>query len=129
MINHPSAISLVKIAFTMVWKVTGDVMAWLACIPENHGGMHGNPMMGSGKLPEGRLEGVGPRMEACEPLEGRLTGNDKVSMSHGHSRQDLDYLAHWPILAQSTQCEDESPAQEAAQQSLDASVSLMIVHD
>ena len=67
-----------------------------------------NPMMGSGRLPEGRSESVGPRMEAGEPLEGRSVSNNEVSMSHGHSRQDLDNLACWPILAQSTQCEEES---------------------
>ena len=59
-------------------------------------------MMGSGGLPEGGLESVGPRMEAGEPLEGRSTGSDEVSMSHGHSRQDSDYPACQPILAQST---------------------------
>ena len=32
-------------------------------------------------LPEGELEGAGPRMEAGEPLEGRSVSNDKVSMS------------------------------------------------
>ena len=63
--------------------------------------MCGDPMMGSGGLPEGRLREVGPRMEAGEPLEGRSTGNDKVSMSHGCSRQVLDYPACWPIPAQS----------------------------
>ena len=77
-------------------------MAWLACMSENHGDMHGNPMMGSGRLPEGRLGEVGPRMEAGEPLEGRSSSNDKVSMSHGHSGQDLDYLAHQPVSAWST---------------------------
>ena len=41
-------------------------------------------------------------MEAGEPLEGRLTGNNEVSMSHGCSGQDSDYLAHQPILAWST---------------------------
>ena len=77
----------------VVWlpaKQEGDVMVQLAHMPENHGGMQGNPMMGSGRLPEGRSESVGPRMEAGEPLEGRLTGNNKVSMSHGCSRQDSD---------------------------------------
>ena len=108
---------------------TYPVTAQLAHMPENHGGMHGNPMMGSGRLPEGGSKSVGPRIEAGEPLEGRSTDNDEVSMSHGCSRQDLDYLACRPILAQSTQCKDESSAQEAAQQSLDASVSLTIVHD
>ena len=62
-------------------------------MPENHRGMHKNPMMGSGGLPEGRLECVGPRMEAGEPLEGRSVSNNEVSMSHGHSGQDSDYLA------------------------------------
>ena len=79
-------------------------------MPENHGDMQGNPMMGSGGLPEGRLEGVGPRMEAGEPLEGRSNGNNEVSMSHGCSRQDSDYPACWPVPAWSTQCEDESSA-------------------
>ena len=70
-----------------------NVMVQLACMPENHGDMCTDPMMGSGRLPEGRSESRGPRMEAGEPLEGRSNGNDKVSMSHGHLRQDLDY---WP---------------------------------
>ena len=61
-----------------------------------------NPMMGSDGLPEGRLGEVGPRMEADEPLEGRSNGNEEVSIVHGCSRQDLDYLACWPIPAQST---------------------------
>ena len=56
-------------------------------------------MMGSGRLLEGRLGEVGPRMEAGELLEGRLIGNDKVSISHGHSGQDSDYLACQPIPA------------------------------
>ena len=98
-------------------------------MPENHGDMHRDPMMGSGRLPEGRSEGRSPRMEAGEPLEGRSISNNKVSMSHGHSGQDLDYLACWPIPAWSTQCKKEPSAQEAAQWSLDASVSMMIVHD
>ena len=76
-------------------------MAWLACMPENHGDMYEDPMMGSGRLLEGRLGEVSPRMEVGEPLEGRSSSNNKVSMSHGHSGQDSDYLAHWPILAQS----------------------------
>ena len=101
-------------------------MAWLAHMPENHGDMQVNPMMGSGRLLEGRLGEVGPRMEAGEPLEGRSTGNDKVSMSHGHSGQDLDYPACQPILAWSTQC-GRVPAWKAAQWSLDASVSMTIV--
>ena len=91
--------------------------------------MHGDPMMGSGGLLEGRLGEVGPRMEAGEPLKGRLTGNDEVSMSHGCLKQDSDYPAHWPILAWSTQCRRRVPTWKAAQQSLDDSVSLMIVHD
>ena len=70
-------------------------------MPENHGGMCENLMMWSGRLPEDRLEGVGPRMEAGEPLEGRSVSSNEVSMSHGHSRQDSDYPAHQPILAQS----------------------------
>ena len=77
------------------------VIVQLAHMPENCRGMCGNLMMGSGRLSEGRLEGVGLRMEAGKPLEGRSNGNDKVSMSHGHSGQDLNYLACWPILAQS----------------------------
>ena len=82
-------------------KQEGDVMVWLACMPENHRDMHVNPMMGSGRLLEGRLGEVGPRMEAGEPLEGRSSSNNEVSMSHGCSRQDSDYLACWPMLAQS----------------------------
>ena len=76
-------------------------MVWLACTPENCGDMCIDPMIGSGGLLEGRSEGRGPRMEAGKPLEGRLVGNDEVSMSHGHSGQVSDYLAHQPILAQS----------------------------
>ena len=95
-------------------------------MPENRRDMHVDPMMGSGGLLEGRLGEVGPRMEAGEPLEGRSSSNDEVSMSHGHSGQDLDYLACWPVLAQSMQC-GGVPAWKAAQQSLDASVSVMIV--
>ena len=41
------------------FKMMSNVTAQLAHMPENHEGMHGNPMMGSGRLPEGRLEGVG----------------------------------------------------------------------
>ena len=63
--------------------------------------MCGDPMIGSGRLPEGRSESVGPRMGAGEPLEGRLVSSDEVSMSHGCSEQDSDYLACWPVLAQS----------------------------
>ena len=125
--SKPSPSLSVTVQLPAKWE--SDVMAWLAHMPENCGGMCGDPMMGSGRLPEGRSESIGPRMEAGEPLEGRLTGNNEVSMSHGRSGQDLDYLACQPILAQSTQCKDESLAQEAAQWSLDASVSLMIVHD
>ena len=77
-------------------------MAWLAHMPENCRDMHADPMMGSGRLLEGRLGEVCPRMEAGEPLEGRSVSNDKVSMSHGHSGQDSDYPAHQPVLAQST---------------------------
>ena len=40
--------------------------------------MHGNSMIGSDGLSEGRTKGRGPRMEAGEPLEGRLNGNDEV---------------------------------------------------
>ena len=58
-------------------------------------------MIGSGGLPEGRSESVGPRMEAGDPLEGRSVSKNEVSMSHRCSRQDSDYPAHWPILAQS----------------------------
>ena len=83
--------------------------------------------MGSGGLLEGRLGEVGPRMEAGKPLEGRSNGNNEVSMSHGHSEQDSDYLAHWPIPAWSMQCGGRVPAWKAAQWSLDASVSMMIV--
>ena len=68
-------------------------------------------------------------MEAGEPLEGRSDSSNEVSMSHGCSGQDLDYPDHQPILAWSMQCERELKAQEAAHQSLDASVSMMIVHD
>ena len=102
-------------------------MAWLACMPENHGDMHVHPMMGSGGLPEGRLGEVGPRMEAGEPLEGRSSSNDEVSIVHGHSGQDLDYPAHWPVLAWSMQCRGRVSTWKAAQQSLDASVSMTIV--
>ena len=108
-------------------KQEGDVMAWLVHMPENCGDMCADPMMGSGRLLEGRLGEVGPRMEAGEPLEGRLNSNEEVSMSHGHSEQDLDYLACWPIPAQSTRCRRRVPTWKAAQWSLDASVSMMIV--
>ena len=81
--------------------IPDSVMAWLACMSENHGGICGDPMMGSGGLPEGRLGEVGPRMEAGEPLEGRLSSNKEVSMSHRHSEQDSDYPACRPIPAQS----------------------------
>ena len=76
-------------------------MVQLACMPENCGDMCANPMMGSGRLLEGRLREVSLRMEAGEPLEGRLSSNNEVSMSHGCSGQDSDYLACWPIPAQS----------------------------
>ena len=72
-----------------VWlpaKQEGDVTVQLACTPENCKDMYRNPMMGSGRLPEGGLEGVGPRMEAGEPLEGRLISNNEVSMTHGCSK-------------------------------------------
>ena len=69
-------------------------------------------MMGSDGLPEGGLEDICPRMEAGEPLEGRSTGNDKVSMSHGCLGQDLDYLACQPILAWSMQCKRRASAQK-----------------
>ena len=49
--------------------------------------------MGSGKLPEGGLEGVSPRIEAGGPLEGRSGSNNEVSMSYGYLGQDLDYPA------------------------------------
>ena len=77
------------------------VMVWLVHMPENCRDMCWNLMMGSGGLPKGRLEDVGLRMEAGEPLKGRLVSNNEVSMSHGCSGQDLDYPAHWPIPAQS----------------------------
>ena len=86
-------------------------------------------MMGSGGLPEGRSEGRSLRMEAGEPLEGRLNGSNEVSMSHGCSGQDSDYLDHQPIPAWSTQCKEQLEAQEAAHQSFNASVRKMIVHD
>ena len=108
-------------------EAAAAVMAQLACMPENHGDMHADPMMGSGGLPEGRLGEVGPRMETGEPLEGRSSINDEVSMSHGCSGQDLDYLACWPVLAQSMQCRRRVPAWKAAQWSLDAPVSMTIV--
>ena len=108
---------------------TACVTAWLACMPENCRDMWGHLMTRSGRLPEGRLEGVSPRIEAGEPLEDRWGSNNKVSMSHGCSGQDSDYLACWPIPAQSMQCKRRASAQEAAQQSLDASVSMMIMHD
>ena len=57
--------------------------------------------MGSGGLLKGGLKDVGPRIEAGEPLEDRSVSNNKVSMSHGCSGQDSDYLAHWPVPAQS----------------------------
>ena len=76
-----------------------SVMAQLACMPENHRDMCVDPMMGSGRLLEGRLGEVGPRMEAGEPLEGRSNSNVEVSMSHGCSEQDSDYPAHWPVPA------------------------------
>ena len=105
----------------------GAVMVQLAHMPENHREMCVDPMMGSGGLLEGRLGEVGPRMEAGEPLEGRSNSNKEVSMSHGHSRQDSDYPACWPILAQSMQCRGRVPTWKAAQWSLDASVSMTIV--
>ena len=79
-----------------------SVTAWLVHAPENCGDIHGDPMMGSGGLPEGRLGEVGPRMEAGEPLEGRSDSDEEVSIVHGCSGQDLDYPACWPVLAQST---------------------------
>ena len=125
--SKPSWPSSVAVQLPAKWE--GDVMAWLAHMPENHGDMCADPMMGSGRLLEGRLGEVGPRMEAGEPLEGRSNSNNKVSMVHRHSRQNLDYPACWPIPAQSTWCGGRVPAWKAAQQSLDASVSMMIVHD
>ena len=74
-------------------------MAWLICMPENHGDMQMYLMMGSGGLSEGRSKGKSLRIEADEPLEGRSVSNDEVSMSYGHSEQDLDYPAHQPISA------------------------------
>ena len=96
-------------------------MVQLACTPGNHRDRHGHLMMGSGGLPEGRLREVGPRMEAGEPLEGRLDSNEGVSIVHGCSGQDLDYLA------QSMRCRRRVPALKAAQWSLAASVSMTIV--
>ena len=116
-----------SVAVRLPAKCKGDVMVQLAYMPENHGDMHVHPMMGSGGLLEGRLGEVGPRMEAGEPLEGRSSSNDEVSIVHGRSGQDLDYPACWPILAQSTQCRGRVSAWKAAQQSLDASVSMTIV--
>ena len=118
-----------SVVVQLLAKWEGDVMAQLACIPENCRDMCKDPMMGSGGLPEGRSESRCPRMEAGVPLEGRLVSNNEVSMSHGCSGQDSDYPACQPILAQSMQCEDESSSQEVAQWSLDTSVSMMIVHD
>ena len=114
-----------KHGWTIWWRT--HVMAWLVYMPENCRDMCVDPMMGSGGLPEGRLGEVGPRIEAGEPLEGRSSSNKEVSMSHGHSEQDLDYLACWPIPAQSTQCRRRVPTWKAAQPSLDASVSMTIV--
>ena len=74
-------------------KQEGDVMVQLAHMPENCGDMHGDPMMGSGGLPKGRLGEVSPRMETGEPLEGRSNSNEEVSIVHGHSGQDSDYPA------------------------------------
>ena len=74
-------------------------MVWLAHMPENCKDMHRDLLMGSDGLPEGRSEGRSPRMEAGEPLEGRSVGDNEVSISHGHLRQDLDYPACQPILA------------------------------
>ena len=111
----PSKLSRPSPSSVAVWlpaKWEGDVMAWLACMPENCKGMHRDPMMGSGRLPE-----------------GRLFSNNEVSMSHGHLRQDLDYQACQLVPAWSMQCERRASAQEAAQWSPDASVSLTIVHD
>ena len=85
-------------------KQKSDVMAWLACMPKNHGNRHKDLMMGLGGLPKDKLEGRSLRMEASEPLKGRSNSNDKVSMSYRCSGQDSDYLAHKPILAQSMQC-------------------------
>ena len=87
---------------SLYMPVTPSVMVWLARMPENHGDMCADPMMGPGRLLEGRLGEVGPRIKAGEPLEGRLSSNNEVSIVHGCSRQDSDYLAHWPIPAQST---------------------------
>ena len=68
-----------------------------------------DPMMGSDRLPEGRLGEVGPRMEAGEPLEGRLSSNDKVSMSHGHLEQDSDYPAASPYRPGAHDADEEYP--------------------
>ena len=75
----------------LFWCV--PVTAQLACMSENCGDMHTDPMMGSGGLPEGRLGEVSPRIEAGEPLEGRSNGNEEVSIVHGCSGQNLDYPA------------------------------------
>ena len=83
--------------------------------------------MGSGGLLEGRLGEVSPRMETGEPLEGRLNSNEEVSIVHGCSGQDLDYLACWPVLAWSMQCRGRVPTWKAAQWSLATSVSMTIV--
>ena len=107
------------------WTVTVQ----LAHMPENHRDMCKNLMIGSSGLPEGRSEGRGPRIEAGEPLEGKLDSNDKVSMSHGCSGQVSDYPDCQPIPAWGMQCERELKTQKVAHQSLDASVSMMIVHD
>ena len=104
-----------------------SVTAWLVHAPENCGDIHGDPMMGSGGLPEGRLGEVGPRMEAGEPLEGRSDSDEEVSIVHGCSGQDSDYPACQPVPAWSTRCGGRVPAWKAAQQSLATSVSMTIV--
>ena len=98
-------------------------------MPENCRDMHKDPMIRSDGLSKGRSESASPRMKAGEPLEGRSNGNNKVSISHRCSGQVLDYSACWPVLAQSILYKRKALAQEAAQWSLDASVSLTIVHD
>ena len=102
-------------------------MAQLACMPENCRDMHVDPMMRSGRLPEGRLGEVGPRMEAGEPLEGRLSSNNEVSMSHGCQDRIWATQPAGPYWPGAHIAEEEYPTWKAAQWSLDASVSMTIV--
>ena len=79
---------LVSRTILIVHHVTGTgVIVQLACTLKNHKDMSAHPMIGLGRLSEGRSEGVGPGMEAGEPLEGRSNSNDEVSISHGCSGQ------------------------------------------